>query len=98
MDGPFDDDEVLVAAGGHFVELLVVRRPGSPPIAATSSGTPIWPTAQGVEALLEHQSMPVIELVDRMAFAVRNDRSVKSPAPSSWAFCSGPGTVGNARS
>ena len=36
--------------------------------------------------------MPVIELVERMAFAVRNDLSVSSRAPASnAAFCSGPG-------
>jgi hypothetical protein len=45
-------------------------------MAETSSGTLICPSAQGVELLLEHQSMPVIEFVDRMALAVRNDFSV----------------------
>src|SRR4029450_9986173 len=55
--------------------------PVFPPIAATSSGTLILPTAHGVELLLLHQSMPVMELVDLMAFAVRNERSVSNRAP-----------------
>ena len=43
----------------------------------------IRPTAQGVEWLLEHQSTPDMESVDRIALAVRNERSVSSRAPPS---------------
>src|SRR6185503_35446 len=66
-----------------------------PPIAATRSGTVILPTAHGVELLLLHQSMPVMELVDLMAFAVRNERSVSSRAPPlNVAFCCGAAVAG----
>ena len=48
----------------------------------------ILPTAHGVELLLLHQSMPVMELVDLIAFAVRKERSVSRRAPPlKVAFC-----------
>src|SRR5687768_12350701 len=69
--------------------------PVLPPIAATSSGTLILPTAQGVEPLLLHQSIPVMELVDLMALAVRNERRVRRRAPPlNVAFCWGAAVTG----
>src|SRR5512134_2868782 len=69
--------------------------PVLPPMAETSRGTLICSSAQGVELLLEHHSMPVIEFVDRIALAVRNDFSVSRRAPpSNVAFWAGLGRTG----
>src|SRR5437764_12507516 len=50
-------------------------------MAATRIGTVIWRNAQGVELLLVHQSMSVIESLARMAFALRNDVNVRNFVP-----------------
>src|SRR6266576_3558290 len=50
-------------------------------MAMNSSGTEIDCSAQTVELLLEHQSMPSFEFVARIACALRNDRSVKILVP-----------------
>ena len=45
-------------------------------MAVNSTGTEMLRSAHGVDVLLEHQSTPSIELVDRMAVALRNDVTV----------------------
>ena len=50
-------------------------------MATTSSGTVMAFSAHGVELLLEHQSMPSIEPVARIALALRNDLTVSSRVP-----------------
>src|ERR687893_1447565 len=50
-------------------------------MAATRSGTEIDCTAQGVELLLEHQSMPSSESVALMALALRNEFTVRKSVP-----------------
>src|SRR5882762_6119782 len=50
-------------------------------MAAMRTGTVIWRSAQGVELLLEHQSMSAIESLARMALALRNDVSVRNIVP-----------------
>src|SRR5664279_38113 len=44
-------------------------------------GTVTLRRAQGVELLLEHQSMPSMESVERMALALRKERSVSRRVP-----------------
>src|SRR5258707_14994945 len=50
-------------------------------MAMNSTGTEIDCSAQTVELLLEHQSIPSFEFVARIACALRNDRSVKILVP-----------------
>src|ERR687893_623409 len=50
-------------------------------MAATRSGTEIERTAQGVELLLEHQSMPSSESLARIALALRNELAVRKSVP-----------------
>src|SRR5204862_7994129 len=50
-------------------------------MAVMRIGTVIWRNAQGVELLLVHQSMSVIESAARMAFALRNDVKVRNFVP-----------------
>src|SRR3954447_824329 len=50
-------------------------------MAMNSTGTVMDCSAQTVELLLEHQSMPSFEFVERIACALRNDRSVKILVP-----------------
>ena len=40
-----------------------------------------WETAHGVELLLEHKSIPFSELVERIAFALRNEVTFRNMAP-----------------
>src|SRR6266480_4283586 len=61
-------------------------------MAVMRIGTVIRRNAQGVELLLVHQSMSVIESAARMAFALRNDVKVRNFVPfdsvlSSFALC-----------
>src|SRR3954469_1488711 len=49
-------------------------------MAITSTGTEIERTAQGVELLLEHQSISSIESLARMALALRKERMVRCRA------------------
>src|ERR1043166_2119427 len=65
MNGALDHQEFLVLAGGACMAVMRI-------------GAAIWPTAQTVELLLEHQSIPSRELVARMAWPLRNDRVVRS--------------------
>ncbi|HEX2727903.1 MAG TPA: hypothetical protein VHN20_18935 [Beijerinckiaceae bacterium] len=44
-------------------------------------GTEIDCSAHTVELLLEHQSIPSLEFVARMAWALRNDQMVKNFVP-----------------
>src|SRR5213592_1252240 len=58
-------------------------------MVVTSSGTVICCRLQGVELLLEHQSIPFIESLERTARTLRNDltvRNIVEPKP-----CSSPG-------
>ena len=48
----------------------------------TSMGTDMFWTLQTVELLLEHQSIPVIECVDRIARVLRKERIVSMRVPS----------------
>src|SRR5215467_1409104 len=50
-------------------------------MAVIRIGTVTWRNAQGVELLLVHQSMSVIESAARIAFALRNDVSVRNFVP-----------------
>src|SRR6185312_4066596 len=49
-------------------------------MAITSVGTEIERTAQGVELLLEHQSISSIESFARIALALRKERTVRCSA------------------
>ena len=90
-----DHDEVLVLARGHVVEHLVVADAGIASHRGDEQRQVILPTAHGVELLLLHQSMPVMELVDLIAFAVRKERSVSRQAPPlNVAFCWGAAVAG----
>src|SRR6266540_3755250 len=52
-------------------------------MATTKSGTDVDATAQGVELLLEHQSMSSSECLARIAFALRKDLTVRNIVPPS---------------
>lgn len=81
MGGPFDDNEILVLTRGYLVMNLVVADKIVRPHGGNEHRYRKLRSAQGVELLVEQSSMPSMESVARVAFALRNDLTVNNLAP-----------------
>src|SRR5689334_15584344 len=82
-----DDDHILIRGRGGVVLTLGVADEIVRPIPTNNSGTRIERTAQIVELLLEQSSISLRLLVDRTAFALKNERTLRIFVLASNVWC-----------